>query len=328
MALLVEKSVLVTGAAGFIGYHLSLKLLSEGYSVVGFDNMNPYYDVQLKEDRLAFLLKDEKFSFVKGDLQNMDELRSPFLTHHIGCVVNLAAQAGVRYSIENPKAYIDSNITGFMNILEVCKAFDIKDLFYASSSSVYGGNEKVPFAVEDRVDSPISIYAATKKSNELMAHVYSHLFDMNTTGLRFFTVYGPYGRPDMALFLFTKAIMSGEPIKIFNYGNMERDFTYVDDIVESIYRLMIKQSEQVQGQYKVYNIGNNNPVKLEAFIDQIELQVGIKAVREYLPLQLGDVPSTYADIDALIEDTGFTPQTRIEEGVARFVDWYKAYYHV
>lgn len=333
--------VLVTGAAGFIGFHLSRRLLTDGVQVVGYDNLNPYYDVNLKKDRLTVLNEFDSFEFVQADLEDELVLNSVFDKYKPDYVVNLAAQAGVRYSIENPKAYIDSNIIGFLNVLEVCRHHGVKHLVYASSSSVYGGNTNLPFSTKDSVDHPISLYAATKKSNELMAHTYSHLFGIPTTGLRFFTVYGPYGRPDMALFLFTKSIVEGKPIKVFNYGKMVRDFTYVDDIVEGVVRVMnhIPQADpgaEERGDagrsaiapYKVYNIGNNNPVQLEHYIDVIENCLSKKAEKEYLPMQAGDVPRTFADVDDLIGDVGFKPETTVEDGISKFIAWYREYYQI
>lgn len=331
--------VLVTGAAGFIGFSLSKRLLAEGFEVIGYDNLNDYYEVRLKEDRLSRLLSHKNFRFIKGDLENKTALEGIFRDYAPSYVVNLAAQAGVRYSLENPRAYIDSNIIGFLNILECCRYFGVQHLVYASSSSVYGGNTKLPFSTSDAVDHPISLYAATKKSNELMAHTYSHLFRIPCTGLRFFTVYGPWGRPDMALFLFTKAIDEGKPIKVFNYGKMLRDFTYIDDIIEGVYRIMLRipepaaagdaeadRSVSAIAPYKVYNIGNNSPVELEHYIGVIENCLGKTAVKEYLPIQAGDVPETYADVDDLVRDVDFRPNTSIEDGIANFVKWYKGYY--
>lgn len=333
------KTVLVTGAAGFIGYHLAKRLLDENYHVVGYDNLNNYYDVKIKINRLEILKRYDRFDFIEGDIQDYTKLITLFEQNNINKVVNLAAQAGVRYSLENPKAYIDSNISGFLNILELCREKQIEHLIYASSSSVYGGNTKIPFSVTDNVDHPVSLYAATKKSNELMAHTYSHLFNIPTTGLRFFTVYGPWGRPDMALFKFTKNILEDKPIKVFNNGNMVRDFTYVDDIVEEIYRLIdiVPQADKrydsnnpnpaiSNAPYRIYNIGNSNPVKLEDFIRTIENRLGKKAIKEYLPLQDGDVPKTYAYVDDLIDVTGFKPQTSIKDGIEKFIDWYIKYY--
>ncbi|MFS1517067.1 NAD-dependent epimerase [Bacillus sp. SCS-151] len=331
--------ILVTGAAGFIGYHLSQYLLKEGHEVLGIDNLNDYYDVTLKEDRLKLLEVNKMFTFEKVDLKDQDQVMHIFNNYPISKVINLAAQAGVRYSLENPLSYIHSNVLGFTNVLEACRHHGIKHLIYASSSSVYGANKKMPYAVQDNVDHPISLYAATKKSNELLAHTYSHLYGLPTTGLRFFTVYGPMGRPDMAYFKFTKAIIEGKPIQVFNHGKMKRDFTYIDDIVEGIVNLIDKvpQSNESWNRehpvpdssyapYKVYNIGNNRPVELMTFIDTIEKAVGKKAIIEYLPMQPGDVKETYADIDSLTNDIGFTPSTSIEQGIHQFVDWYKKYY--
>jgi UDP-glucuronate 4-epimerase len=335
------KNVLVTGAAGFIGFHLSRKLLSLGYQVVGLDNLNNYYDVSLKKARLSILQKQPNFDFHQLDLFSRSDLERLFSNNTFGAVVNLAAQAGVRYSIENPYAYIDSNITGFINLLECCRHQQVKHLVFASSSSVYGANTSLPFSVHDNVDHPISLYAATKKANELMAHTYSHLYNLPTTGLRFFTVYGPWGRPDMALFLFTKAIMAGEPIKVFNQGKMLRDFTYVDDIVEGILRVTenIPQGHPdwdgknpdpaaSKAPYKIYNIGNNQPVELLYFIETIEKEIGKTAIKDLLPLQDGDVPATYANVDDLVADVGFKPATSIESGIKNFITWYRDYYQV
>ncbi|PGM73299.1 capsular biosynthesis protein CpsI [Bacillus cereus] len=332
--------VLITGAAGFIGSHLSKRLLKEGYEVLGIDNVNDYYDPQLKVDRLKWI-EDSNFKFKKLDLENREGLNEIFEEYKPQIVVNLAAQAGVRYSLENPHAYIESNIVGFTNILEACRHNKIEQLIYASSSSVYGANTKLPFSVHDNVDHPISLYAATKKANELMAHTYSHLYGLPTVGLRFFTVYGPWGRPDMALFLFTKSIIEGKSIKIFNNGDMMRDFTYVNDIIESISRLIKRKPEpnpEWDGKnpdpgtsyvpYKVYNIGNNSPVRLMDFISAIEEKLNIEAKKEFLPLQAGDVPQTYADVQDLINDIGFKPQTTIKDGVGRFIDWYLEYYKI
>ncbi len=332
---------LVTGAAGFIGFHLTLRLLSRGEQVVGFDNLNDYYSVDLKRDRLSRLTDYDNFKFVEADLADQSKVDNVFRDHNFERVVNLAAQAGVRYSITNPRAYTGSNIIGFLNILEACRHAKTPHLTYASSSSVYGASTKMPFATEDRVDHPLSLYAATKKSNELMAHTYSHLYGLPTTGLRFFTVYGPWGRPDMALFLFTKAILEGRPIDVFNEGRMQRDFTYIDDIVEGVDRT----SEQVaapdstwdsmnpnpstsSAPYRVYNIGNNDPIDLTVFIEAIENAVGIKAKKNLLPMQAGDVPATYADIKALETAVGFRPSTPIHLGIKRFVDWYRDYFAV
>ena len=333
--------VLVTGAAGFIGSHLSERLLARGDEVLGYDNLNAYYDPALKEARLARLMPQDGFSFVRASLEDRAALEAAFDDFRPQRVVNLAAQAGVRYSLENPHAYIDSNIVGFLNILEACRHRGIEHLVYASSSSVYGANRKLPFAVEDSVDHPVSLYAASKKANELMAHTYSHLFGLPTTGLRFFTVYGPWGRPDMALFLFTKKILAGEPIDVFNHGHHTRDFTYVDDIVEGVIRTL----DRVPGPdpaydplaptpasslapYRVYNIGNHQPVQLLRYIEVLEDCLGRKAEKRLLPMQPGDVPDTHADVEALRRDTGYSPATPIETGVRRFVEWYRAYYDV
>jgi len=333
--------ILVTGAAGFIGFHLSKRLISQGFEVIGLDNMNDYYDVGLKESRLAILEKSANFSLFKIDLQDKSSLDNLFSTKKFDYVVNLAAQAGVRYSLTHPYAYLESNLTGFLNILEACRHHPVKHLIYASSSSVYGANRKMPFSIHDNVDHPLALYAVTKKSNELMAHAYSNLYHIPTTGLRFFTVYGPYGRPDMALFLFTKAILDCKPIDVFNYGKMRRDFTYVDDIVEGIVRLIPNPpngNPTWNGEnpdpassfapYKIYNIGNNQPVELLHFIEVLESKLGIKAVKNLLPLQEGDVPETYADVDDLMRDVGFKPSTSIEAGIGNFVRWYKEYYKV
>lgn len=333
------KTYFVTGAAGFIGFHLTKRLLDEGCTVIGLDNLNDYYDVNLKKARLSIIEDYAKFKFIYADLQDKTALERLFKENKIDIVVNLAAQAGVRYSITNPDVYIQSNIVGFLNVLEVCRYNHIEHLVYASSSSVYGMNVNMPFSIHHNVDHPISLYAATKKSNELMAHTYSHLYGLPTTGLRFFTVYGPWGRPDMALFLFTDAIMNGKSIKVFNNGKMKRDFTYIDDIVEGILRLLNNPPKKNQdwdkskadpgtssAPYKVYNIGNNKPVELMQFIETIEKKVGKVAVKEFLPLQDGDVPMTYADVDDLIEDIGFKPDTSIIDGIDRFVKWYKNFY--
>jgi UDP-glucuronate 4-epimerase len=332
-------NILVTGAAGFIGFHLSKKLLAQGESVVGFDNLNSYYDVRLKESRLQQLQAEPGFSFHRAALEDTSAVEKVFNDGKFDVVVNLAAQAGVRYSLENPRAYLDSNIIGFGNILEGCRHTGVKHLVYASSSSVYGANTAMPFSVHQNVDHPLSLYAASKKSNELMAHTYSSLFNLPTTGLRFFTVYGPWGRPDMALFLFTRAILEGRPIDVFNHGRMQRDFTYVDDIVEGISRVMRRVPEGSAAwtgikpdpgtsfaPYRIYNIGNNNPVELNRFIEVLEENLGMKAAKNYLPMQPGDVPATYADIDDLVSDVGFKPATSIEEGISRFVAWYRGYY--
>lgn len=327
--------ILVTGAAGFIGFYLSKALLERGDEVLGIDNLNNYYNVQLKNERLAILnkhVKSNNFKFKKIDLKDRNEIDKLFKEHKFDIVVNLAAQAGVRYSIDNPHAYVDSNLLGFLNIIEGCRSAKVGHLVYASSSSVYGMNKKQPFSTEDKVDHPISLYAATKKSNELMAHTYSHLYGLATTGLRFFTVYGPMGRPDMAYFKFTKAILEKQPIDVYNNGNMFRDFTYIDDIVEGILRLMNKKPEnyisnetKTAAPYKIYNIGNNQPVSLRRFISAIENSCGVKAVENLLPMQPGDVQSTYADIDELIKEIDFMPKTSIEDGINEFVKWYKIY---
>ena len=331
--------VLVTGAAGFIGSHLAHRLLDRGDEVLGFDNLNDYYDPTLKQARLDRLLPREGFSFVQASLEDRAAVERAFAEFRPQRVVNLAAQAGVRYSLENPHAYIDSNIVGFTNILEACRHGGVEHLVYASSSSVYGANRKLPFAVEDSVDHPVSLYAATKKANELMAHTYSHLFGLPTTGLRFFTVYGPWGRPDMALFLFTRNILEGKPIDVFNHGRHSRDFTYVDDIVEGVVRTLDRvpgpdpaydplqpNPGSSSAPYRVYNIGNHQPVELLRYIEVLEDKLGRKAERNLLPLQPGDVPDTCADVEALVRDTGYSPSTPIETGIARFVDWYRAYY--
>ena len=333
------QKVLVTGAAGFIGYHLAKRLLSEGHQVVGLDNMNPYYDVALKEARLEDLKKERKFNFFEIDLADRHQLEGLFVQQKFDVVVNLAAQAGVRYSLENPYAYVDSNLVGFINLLECCRHNAIKHLVFASSSSVYGANTRMPFSVHHNVDHPVSLYAATKKANELMAHTYSHLFRLACTGLRFFTVYGPWGRPDMALFLFTRAILEDKPIKVFNHGKMKRDFTYIDDIIEGVVRVMGRLPQAnpnwsgdapdpgtSAAPYKVYNIGNNNPVELTKFIEVIEDVLGKKAKKELMDIQPGDVAATYADVDDLMKDVGFKPATPIEVGVAGFVKWFKEFY--
>lgn len=327
------SKVLVTGSAGFIGFHLINKLLEQGNEVVGIDNLNDYYDPKLKYDRLAILETHEKaknYQFIKSDLADRKAIATLFKENNFDIVVNLGAQAGVRYSIENPNAYVDSNVVGFVNILEGCRHSKIKHLVYASSSSVYGMNKKQPFSTNDCVDYPISLYAATKKSNELMAHSYSHLYNIPTTGLRFFTVYGPMGRPDMAYFSFTKKILNGETIDVFNNGEMQRDFTYIDDIVEGVVRVINKIPESqasvitnAKAPYKVYNIGNNQPVTLRRFITAIENSCGKKAKENLLPMQAGDVPITYADVGELIENVDFKPSTSIEEGIGKFVRWYK-----
>lgn len=335
------SKILVTGAAGFIGFHVSKKLIDLGFEVYGIDNLNAYYDVRLKIDRLKELGIDtqselfmrqqevksgsnENFRFSQMDLVDEHRLDHLFLKEKFDAVINLAAQAGVRYSIENPKAYIQANVVGFMNILEACRSNQIKHLIYASSSSVYGNQQKVPFSEKDRVDHPISLYAATKKSNELMAHVYSHLYGLKTTGLRFFTVYGPWGRPDMAPFLFTKAILSETPIKVFNNGDLMRDFTYIDDIVKGIIEVLI--TDKIQENYNIYNIGNNTPVKLLDFIQAVEGACNKKAQLDFYPMQDGDVYQTFADIEDLKAVTGYIPKVKINEGIQEFVNWYKAYF--
>ena len=333
--------VLVTGAAGFIGMHVSQILLARGDSVVGLDNLNDYYDVQLKLDRLARLTPHAGFRFVKMDVADREGMAKLFADEKFDRVVHLAAQAGVRYSLVNPHAYIDSNIVGFTNILEGCRHNAVQHLAYASSSSVYGGNTAMPFSEHHNIDHPVSLYAATKKANELMAHTYSHLFRLPTTGLRFFTVYGPWGRPDMALFLFTKAILAGEPIKVFNHGKMVRDFTYIDDIAQGVVRVLDRPATVDAGfdaaapdparsnaPYRVFNIGNHDPVELMAFVAAIEDALGMRAEKNFLPLQDGDVPATYADTAALNAWTGFAPATSVRDGVGRFVAWYRDYYKV
>ncbi len=333
--------VLITGAAGFIGSHLAQQLLSRGDTVVGLDNLNDYYSVELKKARLARLEGQPGFTFAHLDLADRAGMEALFAAHRFDRVVNLAAQAGVRYSLTNPHAYVESNLVGFTNILEGCRHHEVRHLVYASSSSVYGANTSMPFGVHDNVDHPLSLYAASKKANELMAHTYSHLYGLPTTGLRFFTVYGPWGRPDMALFLFTKAILEGKPIDVFNHGRMRRDFTYVDDIVEGVVRVMDRVAEPnrewsgdapdpgtSRAPYRLYNIGNNQPVELMHMIATLEECLGITAEKNMLPMQPGDVPRTYADVDDLVRDVGFKPATPIEVGVRRFVDWYRSYYEV
>ena len=333
------SKILVTGCAGFIGMHTALRLLSEGHDVVGLDNLNDYYSTQLKKDRLGHLTEFKKFTFYEFNLEDSNRLKELFTTEQPSKVINLAAQAGVRYSLKNPKAYIDSNISGFLNLLEMCRHYSIEHLVYASSSSVYGGNTSLPFSEDQNVDHPISIYAATKKANELMAHSYSHLFNIPTTGLRFFTVYGPWGRPDMALFLFTKAILEQKPIDVYNNGNMVRDFTYIDDIVTGILNLLQKPAQPdtnfdpedpnpsvSSAPYKIFNIGNNQPVKLLEYINQIENTLGTTAIKNFLPMQPGDVAATAASTDHLDSWVGFKPNTSIEYGINKFIEWYLKYY--
>jgi UDP-glucuronate 4-epimerase len=336
-----QSPILVTGAAGFIGFHVAMRLLDRGDQVIGLDNLNDYYDVRLKEARLERLTPRERFNFVKLDLSNRQGMRDLFAGEPIRRVVHLAAQAGVRYSLVNPHAYTESNIEGFINILEGCRRGNIEHLVYASSSSVYGGNTHMPFSTHDNVDHPVSLYAATKKANELMAHCYAHLYQLPCTGLRFFTVYGPWGRPDMALFIFTKAILEGKPIEVFNQGQMRRDFTYVDDIVEGVIRTLDHPATadptwsgdrptpgSSSAPARIYNIGNHQPVELQYFIEVLERALGKKAEQKLMPLQPGDVPATYADIDDLTNDVGFKPTTSIEVGIPRFVKWYREFYRV
>ena len=351
---LKTSKILVTGTAGFIGFHLAKKLLERGDEVIGIDNINDYYDENLKYARLAETgisrdaetwhkpvksTKYPNYTFIRMNLEDGKELSDLFASEKFDKVCNLAAQAGVRYSLENPHTYINSNIVGFLNILEGCRHNNVQHLAYASSSSVYGNNTKIPLSTLDSVDHPISLYAATKKSNELMAHTYSHLFGFPTTGLRFFTVYGPWGRPDMALFLFTKAILENKPIKVFNYGKMVRDFTYVDDIVEGVIRVIDNPprkredidndpSQSQTAPFKVYNIGNSSPVELMAFIRAIEKHLGKEAEKEYLPMQPGDVPRTEADVTDLVRDMGYKPSTTVEEGISRFIEWYRDYFQI
>ncbi len=333
--------ILVTGAAGFIGSHVALRLLERGDEVVGLDSLNDYYSIQLKRDRLARITPHKNFTFEHLDVADEPGMRELFARYKFIKVIHLAAQAGVRYSLQNPQAYVSSNLVGFVNILEGCRHHHVEHLTYASSSSVYGANTTLPFSVHDNVDHPLSLYAASKKANELMAHTYSHLFQLPTTGLRFFTVYGPWGRPDMALFLFTKAILAGRPIDVFNHGHMRRDFTYIDDIVEGVIRTSDHTAQPNPdwsgaapdpgsscGPYRVYNIGNNAPVELMYLIETLEKCLGRKAVKNMLPLQPGDVPATYANVDNLIRDVGFKPATPIEVGVERFVKWYREYHQV
>jgi UDP-glucuronate 4-epimerase len=336
-----DNAVLVTGAAGFIGFHVAQRLLLAGRDVVGLDVVNDYYDPKLKEARLEILRHHSGFNFVKQDLADRASTKSLFERHRFQTVIHLAAQAGVRYSLENPHAYIDANVEGFINVLEGCRHNDCKHLLFASSSSVYGANTKLPLSVQDNVDHPISLYAASKKANELMAHAYSHLYGIPATGLRFFTVYGPWGRPDMAMFIFAKAILAGSPIKLFNHGNMRRDFTYVDDVSEAIVRLMGRPPQgdpNWSGQkpdpatsaapWKIYNIGNNNPEELLHVVSLLEKEFGRTAAKEMLPMQPGDVPATYADVEDLARDIGFRPATAIDDGIARFAKWYRDYHHL
>lgn len=333
--------ILVTGSAGFIGFHTALRLLRDGHEVVGLDNLNDYYDVQLKEDRLANLLRERGFTMARSNLADRPAIEHLFAAHKFDSVIHLAAQAGVRYSLTNPHAYVDSNLVGFVNILEGCRHTQVRHLVYASSSSVYGANTRIPFTVHDTVDHPISLYAATKKANELLAHTYSHLFGLPTTGLRFFTVYGPWGRPDMALFKFTRAILAGQPIDVYNNGAMRRDFTYIDDIIMGITAVMgriptgnpkwsgdVPDLGSSYAPYRVYNIGNNNPVELMEAIRILEEVIGTKAKMTFLPMQPGDVPVTYADVEDLSRDVGFRPDTPLRVGLERFVDWYRSYYGV
>lgn len=335
------KRVLITGAAGFIGFHLALRLLQTECQVVGLDNLNDYYDVNLKKERLQRLKAFDNFRFHQIDLAHKDDMQRLFKAQPFDVVVNLAAQAGVRYSLTHPHAYIDSNIVGFTHILEGCRHSKAGHLVFASSSSVYGANTHMPFSVHHNVDHPVSLYAASKKANELMAHTYSHLYGLPCTGLRFFTVYGPWGRPDMALFLFTRAILEDKPIQVFNHGNMQRDFTYIDDIVEGVIRVMARRPQPnpswsgdrpdpgtSYAPYKLYNIGNNQPVQLTRFIEVIEKALGKTAQKEFLDMQPGDVPATYADVDDLIREVGFKPATAIETGIERFIEWYRKYYRV
>ncbi len=337
----MSEPVLVTGAAGFIGSHVTRRLLAEGRDVVGVDCMSAYYDPKLKEARVADLEKSNHFRFLRQDLADRDGTAKLFAEHKFPHVIHLAAQAGVRHSLKDPHAYVDANMQGFMNVLEGVRHNDCRHLVYASSSSVYGANTKLPFSTSDNVDHPVSLYAASKKANELMAHSYSHLYRVPTTGLRFFTVYGPWGRPDMAMWIFAKAILEDKPITLFNYGKMRRDFTYVDDVVESVTRLVNKPAEpdpawsgaspnpsRSNAPWRVYNIGNNSPVEVTYVVDQLEKALGKKAKRELLPIQPGDVPETYADVDDLMRDVGFRPSTSIEDGIARFITWFREYHKV
>jgi UDP-glucuronate 4-epimerase len=336
-----DQTILVTGAAGFIGFHVARQLVVEGRNVVGLDSLNSYYDPALKEARLNILRKDSRFSFVNLDLTDRAAIKSLFAQYRFAFVIHLAAQAGVRYSLEHPHAYVDANLEGFINVLEGCRHTNCKHLLFASSSSVYGANTKLPFSVQDNVDHPVSLYAASKKANELMAHAYSHLYCIPATGLRFFTVYGPWGRPDMAMFLFAKAIVDGTPIKLFNHGNMRRDFTYIDDVSEAVVRLMDRPPQgnpnwsgekpdpaTSAAPWKIYNIGNNNPEELMHVVALLEKEFGRTAVKEMLPMQPGDVLATYADVEDLAREVGFRPATRIEEGVTRFAKWYRDYHNL
>lgn len=335
------NSILITGAAGFIGFHLSKRLLEEGKTVIGIDNFSSYYDPSLKEARAAMLLKYSRFTLERVDMSDRTVMPEIFRRYSPEAVVNLAAQAGVRYSLKNPHSYVDTNLVGFVNILEGCRHNGVKHLVFASSSSVYGANTKMPFSVHHNVDHPVSLYAATKKANELMAHSYAHLYGLPCTGLRFFTVYGPWGRPDMALFLFTRAILEGRAIDVFNYGKMKRDFTYIDDIVEGVVRVIQRVPEgnadwsgdapdpsSSYAPYRLYNIGNNNPVELMRYIEVLEDTLGIKAQKNLLPMQAGDVPATYADVEDLERDVGFKPATSLEDGISRFVQWFREYYKI
>lgn len=333
--------LLVTGTAGFIGFHLARRLLERGDEVIGIDNVNNYYDTSLKEARLDRLRDYRGFTEVRQDIADRGAMEALFRQHQPQRVAHMAAQAGVRYSIENPNAYVDSNLVGFMNILEGCRYNQVEHLVYASSSSVYGANETMPFSVQDNVDHPVSLYAASKKANELMAHTYSHLYQLPTTGLRFFTVYGPWGRPDMAPFIFTRKILAGDPIDVFNYGKHKRDFTYIDDIVEGVIRTLDRVAQpnpdwsgldpdaaSSRAPYRLYNIGSNNPAELARFIEIIEQETGRTAEKNYLPMQPGDVEATYADVDSLIADVGYRPETSLEDGLARFVEWYREFYRI
>lgn len=324
----IGKTFVITGGAGFIGFHLSRKLLEEGAEVIGFDNLNDYYDVSLKKDRLKILEQYEHYTFVKGDLADKGDVLALFEEYRPHIVVNMGAQAGVRYSIDNPNAYMQSNIMGFFHILEACRYFPVEHLVYASSSSVYGSNEKIPFSTNDKVDEPVSLYAATKKSNELMAYAYSKLYRIPVTGLRFFTVYGPFGRPDMAYYKFTQKILAGEPIQIYNKGDMYRDFTYIDDIVQGVENVLCNppKADKNDVHAKLYNIGNNQPERLMHFIEILERCLGKTAIKEYLPMQPGDVYQTYADITDLMQDFDFKPNTSLKDGLSKFVHWYREYY--